>query len=64
MYTPAQLETAKRQIVGQGKTFAQWADEHKFPRLMVYRILNGSLKGRFGVSHDIAVALGLKQPSH
>lgn len=51
---------AKARLVAQGKTYAQWADEHGFPRKTVYAVLKGRRPCRSGVSHQIAVALGVK----
>lgn len=54
-------DSAKRRIHGQGKTIKQWAKENGFPEIPVYRFFDGTLKGRNGTGHQIAVALGLKQ---
>lgn len=61
MITQQQREAAKRRIHGQGKTLNQWATEHGFRPIEVYRLLDGTLKGRNGTSHNVAVALGIKQ---
>lgn len=58
-----ELVAAKRRIYNQGKTIAQWANEHNYPIRHVYLVLNGTLKGRYGKAHDIAASLGIKQPS-
>ncbi len=50
----------KAQLRAQGKTIGQWADDHGFDRLIVYRTLAGTLKGNFGKSHEILVAAGIK----
>lgn len=60
MIEPHQLSAAKRRIHNQGKTIAQWAMEHNFQPRQVYLVINGTLKGRNGRAHEIAVSLGLK----
>lgn len=54
-------ERAKKRIYAEGLTMRQWAERHGFKPLHVYRFLDGTLKGRNGVSHHIAMALGVKQ---
>lgn len=44
----------------QGKTIRQWAEEHGYPPVAVYRVLNGVDKANFGRAHEIAVATGIK----
>lgn len=53
-------DQVKRQFRERGLTFTKWAAEHGFDRNDVYRVLNGQLKGNYGVGHDIAVRLGMK----
>lgn len=60
MFTPIQLERAKKSIFAQGKTIRQWAKEHELDEITTYRFLSGVIKGRSGESHRVAVALGLK----
>ncbi len=60
MIEPHKLAAAKRRIHNEGKTIAQWAAEHNYPLRHVYLVMNGTLKGRNGKAHDIAVSLGLK----
>jgi gp16 family phage-associated protein len=55
--TPDQV---RAEFASDGKTFAEWADEHGFDRANVYKVLNGMVKGRRGEGHRIAVALRLK----
>jgi gp16 family phage-associated protein len=55
--TPAQV---KSELRARGRTLKQFAEEHKFPKEQVYRVMNGTIKGAFGRGHQIAVALGLK----
>ena len=61
MITTQQRDAAKRRIFNQGKTLTQWAAENGFRPIHVYRLLDGTLKGRNGASHQVAVALGIKQ---
>lgn len=53
----------KARLRSQGKTIRQWAKEHDFPPLSVYRVLNGVDKANYGRAHDIAVAAGIKAAS-
>jgi gp16 family phage-associated protein len=55
--TPEQIKAKFKQ---EGITFTQWARENGFSRQTVYLVLNGQLKGHWGIAHRIAVALGLK----
>lgn len=61
-FSPHALAQAKSRLTAQGMTYAQWADEHGFNRRIVYEILSGRRRCRWGQSHQIAVALGLKNP--
>ncbi len=53
-------DQVKARLRRQGKTITQWAEEHQYPRVAVYRVLNGIDKAHFGRAHEIAVKLGLK----
>lgn len=55
--TPNAIKTRIRQ---QGITVLEWSKRHGYNPNTVYMLLNGQLKGRYGKSHEIAVALGLK----
>lgn len=55
--TPAQV---KAQFTSRGQSIGKWADAHGFPRIVVYRLLNGRAAGLRGRHHEAAVALGLK----
>ncbi len=61
--TPQQV---KESFVSRGETISSWADRHGFPRDAVYALLAGRVRGKRGLSHEIAVVLGLKSlpPSH
>lgn len=53
-------DQVKARLRRQGKTITQWAAEHGYPRVAVYRVLNGIDKAHFGRAHEIAVKIGLK----
>lgn len=57
---PMTAATFKAALRAQGKTIGQWADDHGFDRLAVYRTLAGTVKGNFGKSHEILVTAGIK----
>ena len=56
-------EQVKNRLRNEGKTLKQFAIDHNFPEMQVYRVMNGTIKGAFGRGHEIAVALGLKNPN-
>ena len=45
----------------QGLTAAAWARANNFPVRVVQELLRDRAKGNYGVAHDIAVALGIKE---
>jgi gp16 family phage-associated protein len=51
----------KQDFIRRGITIANWAKEHGYRPYTVYRVLDGKLKGYYGISHRIAVDLGLKE---
>ncbi|MDP8080224.1 DNA-binding protein [Phocoenobacter skyensis] len=53
-------EQVKKEFEAKGKSFAEWAKENGYDRFYVYRVLNGSIKAKRGIGHEIAVKLGLK----
>jgi gp16 family phage-associated protein len=53
-------EQVKAKFAAEGKTFSAWAEERGYSRFDVYRVMNGSTKGRRGKGHKIAVELGIK----
>ena len=55
-------DQVKARLRRQGKTITKWASENGYPRVAVYRVLNGIDKAHFGRAHEIAVKLGLKHP--
>lgn len=50
----------RKDFVRRGETVAGWAREHGYPYRAVWEVLVGRNKGRYGMAHSIAVALGLK----
>lgn len=50
----------KDRLEAHGVSIAGWARENGFNVRTVYAVLHGELKAKRGVSHRIAVALGLK----
>lgn len=44
-----------------GISVAQWSRERGFPSSLVYRVLRGEAKCKRGLTHSIAVALGIKE---
>jgi gp16 family phage-associated protein len=50
----------KARFLAEGVSVAEWARSNGFDGKLVYRVLNGSVKGTRGQAHNIAVALGLK----
>lgn len=53
-------DQAKQRIFNQGMTISGWARVHGYKPRIVSCVLNGQIKGRHGLSHEIAVKLGLK----
>ena len=53
----------KEDFIRRGITIANWAKEHGYRPYTVYRVLDGKLKGHYGISHRIAVDLRLKEPA-
>lgn len=55
-----QVEDVKREFEDAGISIREWAEANGYNPRTVYAVLGGALKCRRGISHDIAVALGLK----
>lgn len=53
-------EEVKSEFRKKGKTVSAWARNHGYTPMQVLQVLNGHLKGNWGVAHEIAVALGIK----
>jgi gp16 family phage-associated protein len=60
---PLQLQTVREKFFEEGVTVVQWARERGFSPALVYSVLQGRLRAQRGQAHQIAVALGLKQPT-
>ena len=54
------LEQARAEFNKRGENVAQWARKNGFDPEHVRAVLYGRAKGRWGESHKIAIALGLK----
>ena len=52
---------ARNLIEQTGISIAEWARENRFSAGLVYQVLEGNRKCMRGQSHQIAVALGLKE---
>lgn len=53
-------EQAKAYLTRQGKTIASFARENGLTEHIVYQVLSGKKKGRYGEPHRVAVLLGMK----
>lgn len=51
---------AKAALIRNGMSVAEWSRLNAVPSHLVYRVLNGNSKSLRGVSHKIAVLLGIK----
>lgn len=62
--TPKTRVLTKEQVIANfsanGQTFTAFAADNRFELSLVYAVLHGRVKGLRGQSHNIAVALGLK----
>ncbi|MGC4409271.1 DNA-binding protein [Rhizobium rosettiformans] len=56
-----QAEQIKRDFESAGISMREWAEANGFNPRTVYAVVDGSLKCKRGVSHQIAVALGMKE---
>lgn len=57
IYTP---EEVKQRFRDRGQTILEWANEHGYAPIEVYRVLGGYYKCHRGKAHQIAIDLGLK----
>ena len=53
-------EKVKELFAATGTPISAWAEANGYTRHQVYMVINGQFKGRRGISHDIAIALGMK----
>ena len=58
MKTRAQV---KKELDFRGESLSEWARANGFHRATVYDVVAGRLQGKRGISHKIAVKLGLKE---
>ncbi len=56
--TPDQV---RAEFKASGLTIAAWAKAYGYPVASVYQVLKGDKQCRWGISHEIAVKLGLKE---
>ena len=58
------IEQVRQQFEAEGLSIKEWAEMRGYSPRTVYAVLQGSLRCRRGVSHRIAIDLGLKpQPA-
>ena len=53
-------EAVRQHMEDRGQTVTAWAKDHGFSREQVYAFLAGRTKGKRGITHRIAIALGVK----
>ena len=58
MMKPSEVKT---QFEVEGVTIRQWAKANGFNPRTVYAVLQGNLQCKHGISHKIAIALGIKK---
>lgn len=58
---PMSAAQAKEVLENAGCTIKDWSDHNKFDYNTVLKVLNGTRKAKFGLGHQIAIALGLKK---
>ena len=54
-------EAFKKELTDNGMTISEWARNKGYTPREVMMVLNGFVKGKYGKSHQIAVAIGLKE---
>ena len=55
-------EAAKQRLEALGLTAKAWAAANGYRPKTVYKVIRGELKAKYGIGHEIAVALGIKDP--
>lgn len=61
----ATVQDVRQRFVSEAVSINAWAKERGYNPRTVYAVLQGQLECRHGISHQIAVDLGLKAaPSH
>jgi len=58
MRTPQEV---KEEFRSAGIEIKEWAENRGYPPRLVYQLLAGRSQGIRGLSHEIAVALGIKE---
>jgi gp16 family phage-associated protein len=53
----------KKQLNNDGITISEWAKKNGFNPALVYVVLAGKRKCLRGKSHEIAIRLGIKEPT-
>lgn len=53
-------EQFKANLIAQGKTVKEWAEQHGFTAQQVTGVLTGGNKCNRGIGHTIAIAMGIK----
>lgn len=57
---PKTRQQARAEFILRGETVKAWAARKGYPLPIVRAVLGGYVKGHYGLSHQIAVDLGLK----
>ena len=60
MNKPITPNDFRKQLIDQGITLKEWAEERGFNPEYCSRVLTGMVKGKRGKGHQIAVAMGIK----
>lgn len=58
---PRRIAAVRAAMRANGVNVSEWARDHGFDVRLVHQVLRGNRACRFGESHRIAVALGVKQ---
>ncbi|WP_133700399.1 DNA-binding protein [Roseateles toxinivorans] len=59
-FNSSDLTRVRDEFYMRGLSVAAWARDHSFDPNLVYQVLSGRCHAQRGVSHEIALALGLK----
>jgi len=60
IYKPYSAEKVKTLFEAAGIPISAWAEANGYDRRKVYMVINGQFKGARGISHEIALKLGMK----
>lgn len=60
---PITVQQLKAKLLREGKTLKQWATETGYSYNTVCKVVGGTRKGFYGIGHEIAVRLGIKEGS-